>query len=195
MKFEKLLEFLEKIGRLKKIERTGWVVWKGLNVKNPESVAEHVFRAAILGMILADLKKLKSEKVIKMILLHDLPEALIGDWDLTAKKKLGIERWKRKEKDAMKNLMSLLGKIGKEYLKLWKEFEEQKSKEAKIAKQAEKLEMIIQAYEYMKEGYPKRILKDWFINEEKIMKDKDVRKMFELVKRKAGIEKNHHKKR
>ena len=42
------------------------------------------------------------------------------------------------------------GEIGKELFELWEEYETQSSPEAKLVKDFDKLEMIIQAYEYEK---------------------------------------------
>ncbi|MBU4057835.1 HD domain-containing protein, partial [Patescibacteria group bacterium] len=138
---ENIIEFLKIVGKLKKVERTGWVTQVGIS--NPESVAEHSFRAAIIGMFVSDIKKLNTEKVMRMLLLHDLAEAIIGDWDLNAKKKLGIEKKNEKESEAFERIMQTLpGEQKEKYGELWKEFSEGKTEEAKIAYQSEKLEMI-----------------------------------------------------
>ena len=89
--YEEIIEFIRLIGKLKKIKRSGWLTWKRLAVENPESVADHVFRSAILGMIISDIKKLDMEKVVRMILLHEIAEPIIGDWDRPAKKRLGAD--------------------------------------------------------------------------------------------------------
>jgi putative hydrolases of HD superfamily len=146
---ENIIEFLRIAGKLKKVERTGWVTQAGIS--DPESVAEHSFRAAIIGMLISDMrenqrflacrnserfsciKKLDTEKVMRMLLLHDIAEAIIGDWDLRAKKKLGVEKKNERENDAFEKIMQLLPKEQKErYGSLWKEFEERKTEEAKI---------------------------------------------------------------
>ncbi len=185
---KEILEFTKLVGKLKKIERTGWVTWS--NIQNPESVAEHIFRTAVLGMIIADSKELDTEKVVRMSLLHDLPEAIIGDWDPIAKKKLGIDTWKRKEKEAVNKMFSLLPANMKEkYIGIWREFEEQKTEEAKVVKQLDRLEMIIQALEYLEEGYKEEDLKeffDWHVDE---FKDPELKKLFDLINK----ERSKHK--
>ena len=174
-----ILEFSKLIGKLKKIERTGWVTWG--NVENPESVAEHIFRTAVLGLIISDMKKLDTEKVVRMCLLHDLPEALIGDWDPKAKKKLGMDKWKSKEKEALKKILSMLPEtIRGKYFKAWEEFEEMKTKEAKIVKQLDRLEMIIQALEYLEDGYKEEDLKEFFDWQADEFKDDDLKEIFNL---------------
>ncbi len=177
---EEILAFSKLIGKLKKIERTGWVTWA--KIENPESVAEHIFRTAVLGLIVADMKKLNTERIVRMCLLHDLPEAIIGDWDPMAKKKLGIEKWKAKEKEALDKLLSILPKtIREKYFDAWSEFEEMKTPEAKIVRQLDRLEMIIQALEYLEEGYKEEDLKEFFDWHADEFTDADLKKIFTLV--------------
>ncbi|OGM27051.1 hypothetical protein A2627_01820 [Candidatus Woesebacteria bacterium RIFCSPHIGHO2_01_FULL_39_28] len=45
-----LIDLILEIGKLKEVLRTGWTK-KG--IKNPESVAEHTWRVAILALILS----------------------------------------------------------------------------------------------------------------------------------------------
>lgn len=180
---ENIIEFFRIAGRLKKVERTGWVTQAGIS--NPESVAEHSFRAAVMGMLVSDIKGLDTEKVVRMLLLHDIAESVIGDWDLSAKKKLGIEKKNEKENDAFEKIMQLLPREQKEkYGKLWKEFGERKTEEAKVAYQAEKLEMILQALEYMEEDYDKEKLNSFFENEKDKFTDSSIKMLFELLDRK-----------
>ena len=68
---EGILEFLRAVGGLKGLTRRGWLE---AGIKNPESVAEHSYRTAVLAMILADLQGLDAEKAIRMALLHDMAE-------------------------------------------------------------------------------------------------------------------------
>jgi putative hydrolase of HD superfamily len=187
---EEIIEFCKLIGRLKKIERTGWVTWKGLNIQNPESVAEHVFRTAILTMIIADMKKLDTEKMVRMALLHETGEALIGDWDIHAKKRLGKIVKIEKEKEAIKKMLSLLpSDLSEKYSKLLKEFQAQETKEAKLVHEIEVLEMVMQALEYMKEGYKKEALDDFFDFHTHEFTDEDIKKIYDLMdKERKGLE-------
>ena len=73
-----ILEFLQTAVNLKKIPRQGWI--DKLEMKSPESVADHTYSLAMLGMVISDLGDFDSEKVIKMALLHDLAESKIGDF-------------------------------------------------------------------------------------------------------------------
>ena len=92
-----LIKFLKIVGKLKKVKRTGWLV---AGIKNPESVAEHSYRLAVLSMVLGKKFNLNTEKLIKMSLIHDLAEGEVGDLVLergqkqvmSPKKKLKLRR-------------------------------------------------------------------------------------------------------
>ena len=49
-----ILDFLNITANLKTISRQGWI--DKLSITNPESVADHTYSMAIIGMILSDLK-------------------------------------------------------------------------------------------------------------------------------------------
>jgi len=139
-----LIKFLRMSGRLKAIPRSGWVE---VGIPSPESVADHTFRTALSCMIFADLEDLDGLKMLQMALLHDLPEAIIGD--LTPPEK--TEATARRENTAMKRLLRLLPeRLRERYLKLWLEYTEGKTKEARAVRELEKLEMALQAREYAK---------------------------------------------
>jgi 5'-deoxynucleotidase YfbR-like HD superfamily hydrolase len=70
-----LINFMKYVSKLKEVKRTGWV---RNNIDNPESVADHSFSAAILGSLLCP-EDLNKEKVMKMLLYHDLAESVTGD--------------------------------------------------------------------------------------------------------------------
>jgi len=72
-----ILDFFHTAANLKKIPRQGWI--DKLSIDNPESVADHTFSMAIMGMIFSDLENYNAEKILKIILLHDLAESITGD--------------------------------------------------------------------------------------------------------------------
>ena len=179
--FEKIIELTRLAGKLKKIERTGWVNW--VKVEDPESVAEHTFRMALLGMMVADIKKLNTEKIVEMILLHDIHESVMGDWDYFAKKKLGKDSFKKREKESIEEISSSIPEGLKEkYYELMKELSEEKTEEARLIKQIDRLEMLFQALDYEKEGYDKKRLDAFWAFHEKDFVDPDLKKIFELLK-------------
>lgn len=143
-----LLEFGKEVGKLKRLPRAGWVA---NNVANPETVAEHSFRLAVLAMVLAPQFGADQLKAMKMALVHDIGEAEIGDVIVTYGDQI-LEDHSNKisnEKAAFANIFSLIE--GDEYTALFDEFEAQQTPEAKLVKQLDKIEMSMQALEYEEE--------------------------------------------
>jgi putative hydrolase of HD superfamily len=162
---EELLRFFEISGKLKCTIRSGWSASAG--IEKPESVADHTFRCAIMAMTIGDLEALETNKLVKMLMLHDLQEALTGDFDAFAKQKLGLKEIKIKQKNAIKEITSLLpNTLRSRYLALWDEYENKITKEALLANDIDKIEMLLQALEYEKQGCPSAKL-DTFWNSSK----------------------------
>jgi putative hydrolase of HD superfamily len=156
---EGILEFLKNVGKLKSTPRTGWVE---SGIQEPESVADHSFRTAVLAMLLADLQGLDSGKAAKMALLHDLAEALTGDLTPENKSQMGVA-FLTEEEEAMEQLLSNLPRVVAEsYEALWGELHRGSSPEAKVVALADKVEMLLQASEYEGEGVdPSQLERFW----------------------------------
>lgn len=179
---EEIIEFCKIIGNLKKNKRTGWITEVG--IKNAESVADHIFRTTILTMILSDMRRLDTEKMIRMALLHDLEEAIMGDWDVKTKEEFGQKEVKRREMESIKKILSKLPeKLEKKYMELWKETKEKRSEEAKLIEGIDKLEMVFQTLEYEKDGYDKERLKKFWEFSKKRIEDPELKKIFELLEK------------
>jgi len=172
--WKEVTEFLKIVGKLKKVSRKGWLK-AGIR---PESVADHVYRTTFLAMVYADLKGLNCEKMMKMALLHDLPEIITGDL-LPEEKTLEL---KEKEYAAMNKILSYLPeKLKREYTEIWKEFEENSSEEAKLVRELDKLEMAMQALDYQEEGYRKERLEEFWTDAKAVLQDPDVKEMYKIL--------------
>ena len=137
------VNFFFETGMLKHAKRSGW--WL-INVKDPENIAEHSFRTAIVGYFLAKSEKVNVEKVVMMCLFHDLHESRVNDLHKVGQRYINFKEGEIKaSQDQMKNL----GEAGKEILKLNEEVYEQKTKEAIVAKDADLVECAVQAKEYV----------------------------------------------
>jgi putative hydrolase of HD superfamily len=66
------------------------------------------------------------------------------------------------ERAAVQDMVETFGKLGDRYVALWQSFEDASTIEAKIVRIADKLEMMIQAFEYENVGY--RCLDDFWGN-------------------------------
>ena len=73
---EGLTNFLYEMGLLKRSKRTGWLI---AGVDNPETIAEHTFRTAIIGYLLAQMEGADPHKTATLCLFHDTQESRIGD--------------------------------------------------------------------------------------------------------------------
>ena len=143
---QNIIKFLEITGMLKRTPRAGWV---DVGIYQPESVADHTFRTAVLCMLYADMETLDPLKLLRMALIHDLPEALIGDLMPSQKS----AETKEQEETAINQILNLIPKRQKEiYLTVWNEYQEGKTREAQAVRQLEKIEMALQAKEYEKAG-------------------------------------------
>ena len=108
-----------------------------------ESVAEHIFRTTYIGYALGrSATGINVDRLIKMCLFHDLPEARTGDLNYVNKKYVTAN-----EKKAVKDLVETLP-FGNEIEGLISEYEEGMTEEARLAKDADQLEMILALKEY-----------------------------------------------
>eukprot|EP01036_Dinobryon_divergens_P037671 gene37671-49334_t len=150
------LAFLKIVGQLKTLKRTGWV---NNNVHLPESVADHMYRMSMMSFLITD-KDINKEKLMKICLVHDLAESIVGD--ITPHQNISKSDKRQMEEEALRKIVTDIenNDIGNEILELWLDYEEGYSKEANIAKELDKLEMIIQADEY--EQSQNKILDDFF---------------------------------
>jgi len=114
-----------------------------------ESVAEHTWRMALLAILLRPKldKKVIFEKLLKMIVIHDIVEIEAGDTPVPFM--VGNESLKKQkeelERKAIENVrLRLPGEVGDEIYQLWQEFEAQETYEARVAYALDKLEVQIQ---------------------------------------------------
>ncbi|KAG2221073.1 hypothetical protein INT45_009731 [Circinella minor] len=151
-----VLQFLHIIQNLKKTKRTGWV---DNGIKEPESIADHMHRMGIMAMLIDD-PSLNRNKCIKMAIVHDLAEAIVGD--ITPHAGVSKEDKYNMENGAMRDFQALLGDTDmvREIVSLWQEYEEARTPEALLVKDLDKFEMIVQALEY--ERSDKKLLQSFF---------------------------------
>lgn len=151
----KLIAYLQKLSEIK---RTGW---KRLRITDPESVAEHSFEAVILGWQYAVRLGYDADKVIKLLLIHDLGESIIGDIVLYRGGRLvsSVEKKEAIEKKAIRKIATVFADK-KEVQKLCVEYAQGASKEAELALQVDKLQMALRAFTYEKR-YKKNLEEFW----------------------------------
>lgn len=145
---EDIAKYLYEIGQLKRVKRSGWWI---AGIRDPESVAEHAFRTAIIGYVLAQLEGADAEKTALMCLVHDNHEARLNDLHRIGRRYVpwqGVaaaaftEQAARLPSDAAAPLVALLTS-----------FEAGDSREAVLARDADQLECLLQAREYQAQGF------------------------------------------
>ncbi|KAF9439262.1 HD domain-containing protein 2 [Entomortierella beljakovae] len=141
------LQFLHTVEKLKRTKRTGWV---NNDVKPAESIADHMYRMSIMALLIDEKTAgVDKNRCIKMAIVHDLAESLVGD--ITPYDGVTNEDKHTREKNAMHYLChDLLGwtEQAKEINALWHEYEAALTPEALLVKDFDKFEMIVQALEY-----------------------------------------------
>lgn len=145
---QKLLNLFKPINSIKHIERKGWVVKGVMGVR--DTIASHSLGAASLGWFLSEIEGVNSDRVIKMLLIHDFIMAYIDDLtpaDGSYGDKEEIER-----KSLEKLMKNVPPQIAKEFSELICEYQEQKTKESIVAREADELDTLLQARIYSKQS-------------------------------------------
>tara|TARA_B110000014_G_scaffold152560_1_gene106637 strand:- start:1534 stop:2067 length:534 start_codon:yes stop_codon:yes gene_type:complete len=146
-----LLDFFKTGLNLKNISRQGWI--DKLAIEHPESVADHSYSMALIAMVISDLENYDSQKILKMVLLHDLAESKIGDF---TPEQITKDKKERMENNAFDEIIKKLpDTIKSDYCEIWKDYQNQTSPESQIVHQIDRLEMALQAKMYQKQGYSK----------------------------------------
>jgi 5'-deoxynucleotidase YfbR-like HD superfamily hydrolase len=152
-----IAKFLYEVGQLKRVKRSGWWI---AGIKDPESVAEHSFRTAVVAYLLAHLEGVDTGKAVLMALFHDLPETRTNDAHRIVRR---YADWRDVDRKAMSEQSKRLPEeAAKEVVSFFEEFEKDDSPEAKLARDADLLECLIQAREYQAIGY--HDVADWILN-------------------------------
>ncbi len=151
-KLESTLRFYVLATKLKYKIRTGWDDnhWN-ISGERRESVAEHVYSTCILAIALESECNLDLdlEKVIMMLVLHELGEVIIGD--ITPFDNISREEKIKREYEAIKTILGDLRR-GEEYYDLLLEFDEKKTKEAIFAYHCDKMDADLQSKIYQDMG-------------------------------------------
>jgi len=143
-----LLQFIAEAGMLKRVRRSGWWV---LGIKDAETVAEHSFRCAVIGYVVASRENVHPYKVLLMTLFNDIHEARINDLHKMAQRY--IEFQKAEDKALAEQTDSLPKAIKSELSGIHAEYRNQNTAESIIARDADILECLIQAKEYYEHGF------------------------------------------
>jgi len=136
---ESIADFLFEVGMLSKTPRSGYQFLGS----GRESVAEHILRTVFIGYALCKLNPSLNElRVLKMCILHDLPEARTGDMNYVNKKYVEVN-----EAKAVRELTEGLF-FDDDIRQAIDEFNARETPEAKTARDADQIALILQLKEY-----------------------------------------------
>lgn len=157
---KRAIDFLITARGLKTTQRTGWIMREV--APRVESVADHSWRMTLMAMVAASGEHVDASRCVKIALVHDLAEAAVGD--ITPHCGVSDQDKHKLELDAITEMTSKLGSSlgGDDILALWNEYEGGITEEAKLVKDLDKLEMILQAQEYEKDGDNGKSLDQFF---------------------------------
>src|ERR671926_628337 len=131
-----MLSVLLELQRLKRLDRTGWVL-RGLP-PGAESVAAHSYGVALTAMLLADECAARGVEVdvgrlLRIALLHDLQETRTGDMPRTVADYYGREARRAAERAAFDDIMRGATQASA-YAELHEDYESRASLEARPVK-------------------------------------------------------------
>ncbi|HNV64523.1 MAG TPA: HD domain-containing protein [Smithellaceae bacterium] len=136
---DRIADFLFEVGMLNKTPRTGYQFLGS----GKESVAEHILRTLFVGYTLCKMDNtLDENRVLKMCLFHDLPEARTGDMNYVNKKYVDVD-----EEKAVRELTEGIS-FGNEIKEAIDEFNKKETRESQIAMDADQLALLLQLKEY-----------------------------------------------
>lgn len=145
---EQAVRSLLALDPLADLPRTGWLL---RGIRPCESIADHSFGVALVAMLLIDGARLSGERVdgercLRMALLHDAPEAGMGDVPMPVK---SVELDRVLSEIEQRWVQRSLGDAA---LALWVELEAAQTLEARIVRVADKAHMLLKALVYERQG-------------------------------------------
>lgn len=179
---DRVIDTLLGLDTLSDLPRTGWLL---RGIRPCESIADHSFGVALVAMLLTDLLRAEGtavdgERVLRMALVHDAPEARTGDVPMPVK-----------SAEAERVLDEVEARLARELLPdelhaSFREAEAGESLEARIVKAADKLQMMVKAHVYERQG---RGRLDEFWHNPKNFRDMDLpvaRRVYDRLCERAG---------
>jgi putative hydrolase of HD superfamily len=146
------IPFFHLLERLKTTKREGW---RRFGISTGESISDHMYRMSIMTMLAppALASRLNLPHCMKMALIHDMAESIVGD--ITPVDKVNKTEKARREAEVMDYIAkNLLGGVpggmltGEEILKVFNEYEANETLEAQFVHDVDKMELLLQMLEY-----------------------------------------------
>jgi putative hydrolase of HD superfamily len=141
LNLQKQLSFIVEVDKVKNVMRRTLLI----DGSRRENDAEHSWHLAIMAMLLteyAEDKNFTLDRVLKMVIVHDLVEIYAGDtfaFDVQG----NLEKEEKEKKAADKLFGQLPEDQAKQFRKLWEEFDEAKTPDARYAAALDRLQPFI----------------------------------------------------
>ena len=136
---EKILSFIIEIEKLKDIHRKT----KPVGLERFENSAEHSWHVCLSALVLKSFanEPVNIDRVIKMLLIHDLGEIDTGDTIIYASE---TDKLKTEEATGVKRILSILPSgMGEEFMELWHEFESGETPDSRFAKAIDRVPPLL----------------------------------------------------
>lgn len=136
---EKILEFIVEVEKLKAVTRKT----RPVGLERYENSGEHSWHVALCALMLNEYSNeaIDINRVVKMLLIHDLGE--IGSGDRIVYQALS-DAEKMDEKNSLKDTLNILPPhLASEFIELWEEFESGLTSDAKFAKSIDRLPPLL----------------------------------------------------
>ncbi|MBF0532791.1 MAG: HD domain-containing protein [Candidatus Omnitrophica bacterium] len=169
------INFFAEAGLLKKVKRSGWWV---AGIKDPESVAEHSFRCAVLAYYIAHAEGADVHRAMTMALFNDIHEARINDLHKMGHYYIDFKAAEKKVFDDQ--VRGLEERVRADMTSQRREYEAQVTAESIIARDADILECLLQAKEYLDAGH--LIAKNFFQRAPAHLKTKTAQQFWRRMK-------------
>jgi 5'-deoxynucleotidase YfbR-like HD superfamily hydrolase len=169
------LNFLYEMGCLRFVQRT----WKFFQNPDFANVTEHVFRTMWIALTIAKFENCTdAEKIMKMVLVHDITEVRTNDVNYLSRQY--VERYEEK---AMLDQLAQSA-LGDEFEAIWREYEKRESLAAKIVKDADNLDVDMELQEQSVRGVT--LANEWHTMRERVEAEKlftkTARRMWKEIK-------------
>jgi len=140
------MRYVFEAGLLKRARRTGWWI---AGIRDPESIAEHSFRTAIIGTVLAAMEGADPARVALLCVLHDTQETRVMDIPHVSRRYLTAAS---NESVTSDQVAGCPAPVADSIFSAVAEYERGETPEARVARDADKLECLVQAVEYQSLG-------------------------------------------
>jgi putative hydrolases of HD superfamily len=123
-----------------------------------ESIADHMYRMSLLTMLCPPTlaKQLDLYKCMRMCLIHDMAESLVGDITPVDGVSKPEKSWREAStmdyisRDLLGNVYG--GAAGSEIRAVWQEYEDSETLDSKFVHDVDKIELLLQMVEYERRG-------------------------------------------